>query len=373
MKNFSSFNEDETIRYSRHFSLNEIGTEGQQKLKSAKVLCVGAGGLGSPLLLYLAAAGIGTIGIIDDDKVSLDNLQRQILYDDQTVNMLKTDAAKLQLHKLNPNINIVCFPERLCAKNALDIIKNYDIVADCTDNFASHYLINDACFHLGKPDVFASISKFIGQCSLFNSRKGPCYRCLFPEPPAAHQIPDCNTAGVLGVLPGLLGTIQATEICKWLLQIGTSLVGRVMIVNALPMKFSEIALLRDPDCRLCYHNEKFNDLTQTFREDTMQTNTATEITTQQLIEMIQQKKDIFILDVRTSEEYARGHIENSYLIPLNELPARLHELDKNHNIVVYCQAGYRSFAAMDLLQTNGFNSVVHLKTGFAAWPSKNVA
>lgn len=246
-----SFNADEQKRYSRHFLLNDFGKEAQQRLKAAKVLCVGAGGLASPLLLYLAAAGVGTIGIIDDDRVDLSNLQRQVLYSSSEIGKNKVELARDKLKALNPNCQIIIFNEKLNNENALSIFERFDLITDATDNFATRYLINDACFQLKKPNVYASVFQFEGQCSVFNAEGGPCYRCLFPEPPPEKLIPNCATGGVLGALPGVMGAIQATEIIKLITKIGEPLIGRMLLYDALKMKFREVKINKKPDCKQC--------------------------------------------------------------------------------------------------------------------------
>lgn len=361
---------EEFARYSRHFSLSEVGIAGQEKLKSARVLCVGAGGLGSPLLLYLAAAGIGTIGIIDDDSIDLSNLQRQVLYATQDVSKKKVNIAKAKLAELNPHINIITYAERLDKKNALNIIQNYDVIADGTDNFPTRYLVNDACFYTQKPNVYASIFQFEGQCSVFNAHKdAPCYRCLYDSPPPAGLIPNCAEGGVLGVLPGMMGTIQAIEVIKLILNIGNSLTGRLLTVDALSMRFQEFEIKQHPDCRLCAHHQAF----ETLPDYSLMSCSATvgnidEISVNALYQILQDKnkKNIILLDVREPHEYAISNL-GGVLIPLRELNDRLSELDKNKSYVVHCKSGDRSRKAVKLLQEAGFISVKNLSGGISAW------
>jgi sulfur-carrier protein adenylyltransferase/sulfurtransferase len=377
----SELNQDERLRYSRHFILPEVGIDGQMQLRAAKVLCIGAGGLGSPLLLYLAAAGVGTIGIVDDDRVELSNLHRQVLYSTEDLGKKKAVAAKARIVALNPNIHINIHDIRLTKKNALELIQQYDMVADGTDNFATRYLINDACFHLKKPNVFASIFQFAGQCSVFTMDGGPCYRCLYESPSATGLIPNCAEAGVLGVLPGLLGTIQATEILKLILKIGQPLYGRLLTIDALTMRMREFSLPVNPACKLCAHHQAFETLTESelqsctnppgvipseARDLMNNTYDALSITVQELRDLQQQNADFTLLDVREPFEYEQCNL-NGLLIPLGELSERLDELDKSKLIVVHCKAGPRSQQAVLLLQGAGFNKVKYLVGGILAW------
>lgn len=362
-------NTEELVRYSRHFSLSEVGVAGQEKLKSARVLCIGAGGLGSPLLLYLAAAGIGTIGIIDDDFVDLSNLQRQVLYSTQDVKKKKVDIAKAKLAELNPHINIITYPERLHKKNALGIIQNYDVIADGTDNFPTRYLVNDACFHTQKPHVYASIFQFEGQCSIFNAnRNAPCYRCLYDSPPPAGLIPNCAEGGVLGVLPGIIGTIQAIEVIKLILNIGNPLIGRLLTVDALSMRFQEFEVKQHPDCRLCAHHQAFETLSDySLISCATAIDNIDEISVNALHQLLRYKKEeLILLDVREPHEYAICNL-GGMLIPLRELNNKLFELDKKQSYVIHCKSGERSRKAVKLLQEAGFTSVKNLSGGISAW------
>lgn len=361
----NSLSSEELTRYRRHFTLPNVGIEGQKRLKSARVLCVGAGGLGSPVLLYLAAAGVGTIGIIDDDIIEPSNLQRQVLYTTEDIKQKKAEAAKYRLGKLNPNINIVCYSERLIKDNALKIIKNYDIVADGTDNFASRYLVNDACFHLKKPNVYASIFQFEGQCSVFNTNDGPCYRCLFDSPPPDGLIPNCAEGGVLGVLPGLVGTIQAIEIIKLILNIGKSLAGRLLTINALSMSFQEFKIQRHPSCRLCTFHQPFDTLPN--HDPIACTNlNLLEITVNELYELKQRNASYMLIDVREPYEYSICNLGGN-LIPLSELGNQLTKLDKNQSYIVHCKTGNRSLKAVKIMHDAGFSLVKNLYGGILAW------
>lgn len=362
------FTTEELKRYSRHFTLPEVGTAGQQKLKNARVLCIGAGGLGSPLLLYLTAAGVGTIGVMDNDVVDITNLQRQVLYSTHEVNQKKISAAKAHLNRLNPHVNVITYDQRLTEHNALSILSQYDIIADGTDNFETRYLINDASFHLQKPNVYASIFQFEGQCSVFNAPEGVCYRCLYDSPPPPGLVPNCAEGGVFGVLPGLMGVIQASEVIKLILGIGAPLVGRLLTVDALTMRFQEFKLQRNPECRLCVHQQPFHLLPR-YQESCTMTNIANEhdeITPQQLSQLLESKTDFILLDVREPHEYEICNL-NGYLIPLGQLSDRLNELDKNKLIVVHCKMGGRGQKAVCLLQEAGFKSVKNLAGGILAW------
>ena len=312
-----SFSQKELLRYSRHFVLDEIGLKGQEKLKFAKVLCVGAGGLGSPLLMYLAAAGVGTLGIVDDDKIDFSNLQRQLLYGTHEVGQKKLKIAKEKLHNLNPNVNVALHPARLMDNNALEIISQYDIVADCTDNFPTRYLVNDACFHLQKPNVYASISQFDGQCSVFCAKNGPCYRCLYDAPPPAGLIPNCAEGGVLGVLPGLLGVMQANETIKLILGIGSPLIGRLLTVDTLSMVFDELEIKQNPDCRLCKHHQPFETLPRITSSCAAEAGLTVKQISAKALHQLKSKNNVFLVDVREPYEYEICNIDG-YLIPLRE-------------------------------------------------------
>lgn len=345
-------------RYKRHILLPDVGVSGQQKLSSAKVICIGAGGLGSPVLLYLAAAGVGTLGIVDDDVVDVSNLQRQIIYSEQDLGSKKVHCAKRHLISQNSSTQIHTYEQKLTQQNAMSLLEDYDIAVDCTDNFTSHYLINDICFKSKKPLVAASIHQFEGQCSVFSTPDGPCYRCLYPSKPS--DIPSCQEAGVLGVLPGLLGTLQATEVIKLILGIGQSLKGRLLTVNALTMQFREFILEKNPECVLCHNNPSLSY----FQESRCMQ--IEEVTVNELLELQEQKKDLLVLDVREPSEYETDNI-NGKLIPLGQLADRLDELDRDQLIIVHCKTGGRSSRAVAYLMSEGFKNVKNLKGGITAW------
>lgn len=357
---------EEFIRYSRHFTLPSVGVEGQKKLKTARVLCVGAGGLGSPLLLYLAAAGVGTLGIIDSDGVELSNLQRQILYNTDDLHLSKVNIAKAKLAKLNPNIKIISYKKNLSKINALKIIENFDIVADGTDNFISRYIINDACFHLKKPYVYASVFQFEGHCSVFNAKNGPCYRCLYASPPHEGLIPNCAEAGVFGVLPGLIGTIQAIEVLKLILNIGESLIGKLLTVNTLTMQFQTFAIQGDPNCCLCVYQQPFHTLSYHYSSRECASSVLPEITVQQLWDLKQQNANYILIDVREPYEYAICHL-GGRLIPLSQLKNELATFDKEQFFIVHCKTGCRSQEAVKIMLKDGFCWVKSLAGGIVAW------
>lgn len=354
-----SFCTSEVQRYARHFALPLIGKDGQQKLKNAKVLCIGAGGLGSPALLYLAAAGIGTVGVVDDDAVDLSNLQRQILFTTDDIGNQKSISAKNKLSALNPEINIHTIDLRLSRDNALEIIEPYDLVLDCTDNFYARYLINDACVFLNKPDIYASVLRFEGHCSVFSTPQGPCYRCLFPSPPSPEQIPNCSDAGVIGALPGMLGSIQAMEAIKIILNIGNILSGRLLLIDALSMQFKELTIAKNPECSGCSRSFSFDQLEM---PQTLCLSIEKEIDLDQLRNMQNQNVSFCILDVREQYEYDIGNL-GGQLIPLNQLAHRIHELNKDQDIVIVCQSGQRSKKAAAILENHDFKNVHVLKGG----------
>ena len=369
---------NEIARYSRHLILPEVGMEGQQKLKAAKVLCVGTGGLGAPLTYYLAAAGIGTIGLVDFDVVDESNLQRQIIHSTKDVGRPKIDSAAEKLTALNPNVRIVKHETMLTSANALEIIKDYDIVADGTDNFPTRYLVNDACVLSGnKPNAYGSIFRFEGQASVFATEEGPCYRCLYPEPPPPGLVPSCAEGGVLGILPGLVGVIQATEVIKLILGKGEPLIGRLLLVDSLNMKFRELNLRKNPDCPVCGKNPTVTELIdyQQFcgiapepkvDQVTAIQNGIPQISPKDLKQKLDSGADIFVLDVREPHEYQIANL-GAKLIPLGDLPARASELDKNREIVVHCKSGGRSQKASEFLAQNGFKNVSNLAGGITAW------
>jgi adenylyltransferase/sulfurtransferase len=368
---------EEMARYSRHLILPEVGMEGQQKLKAAKVLCVGTGGLGSPLAFYLAAAGIGTLGLVDFDVVDASNLQRQIIHSTKDIGRPKLDSAAEKLQALNPFLNVVKHETMLTSKNALEIIRPYDIVADGTDNFPTRYLVNDACVLTGKPNAYGSIFRFEGQASVFAAENGPCYRCLYPEPPPPGLVPSCAEGGVLGILPGLVGVIQATEVIKLILGKGEPLVGRLLLVNSLDMRFRELKLRKNPDCPVCGSHptvtelidyQQFCGIVPEQKVAPMQ-NGIPQISVKELKQRLDQGEKVFVLDVREPWEYEVANI-GGHLIPLNDLPSRVAELNPDQEIVVQCKSGGRSQRAAEFLARNGFDKVQNLTGGILAWSSE---
>ena len=373
----ATLSNDEILRYSRHLIMPEVTLEGQKKLKSARVLCVGAGGLGSPLALYLTAAGIGTLGIVDFDVVDYTNLQRQILHHTNDVGRRKLDSAVEKLEAINPFVNIERFDTLLDSSNAIGIFGNFDIIADGTDNFATRYLVNDACVLTGKPNVYASIFRFEGQASIFAAHNGPCYRCLYPTPPPPGLVPSCAEGGVLGVLPGLLGVIQATEVIKLILGTGQPLIGRLLLVDALDMRFRELKVRKNPECPVCSASPTIHELID-YREfcgirgeESAKDNgqSVPEIQPEELKRRIDAGEGLFVLDVREPHEYAICNL-GGHLIPLGELPSRIHELDSSREIVVHCKGGIRSAKAIELLRQYGFQRTFNLAGGILAWSDK---
>ncbi len=369
------FSSDELKRYSRHILLPEVGIEGQQKLKNASVLIVGVGGLGSPLALYLAASGIGRIGIIDFDVVAESNLQRQVLFSHSDLGQKKVNSAREKLQSINPHIGIEIYEESLTSDNAVEIIAKYDIVADGTDNFPTRYLVNDVCMILGKPNVYASIFGFEGQTSVFVKDKGPCYRCLFPSPPNAGSVPSCSEAGVLGVLPGILGTIQATEVIKLILEIGDPLIGRLLTYNALDMSFDEIGVHRNSNCPVCGDNPSTTKpidyeyfCNPGIKEDNSQVNQKIkEMSPSELKDVMDSGQELLLLDIREKNELNICNLADTVHIPMSEVPVRIHELPEDKNIVVICHLGIRSLNIVNFLSNNGFSRVYNLKGGIDAY------
>lgn len=367
----SDLSTDELLRYARHLTLPEVGVEGQTKLRAARVLLIGAGGLGSPAALYLAAAGVGEIGVIDHDAVDLSNLQRQILHDTASIGRGKAASAKARLEGLNPLVRVEAIAERLTSQNAREIVRRFDIVVDGSDNFPTRYLANDASVLEGKPLVYGSIFRFEGQLSLFGTPGGPCYRCLFAEPPAPELIPSCVEAGVLGVLPGIVGTLQALEAIKWILGIGESAAGRLLLIDALRLRFREIAVQRDPACVLCGDAPILQELQDYdafcgvagFAASAMEG----EVDPAALAVQLAGPSGPLLLDVREPWEYAIAHLPGTELIPLGQLAARLGELPRDRELITICHHGVRSATARDVLQRAGFPHVRSLAGGVDAW------
>src|SRR6266566_4670496 len=366
---------DEILRYSRHLIMPEVGMEGQQKLKAARVLCIGAGGLGSPLALYLAAAGVGTLGIVDFDVVDYTNLQRQIIHTTADVGRKKLDSATEKLKAINPFLHIRTFETKLTSENALEIFSDFDIIADGTDNFPTRYLVNDACVLTGKPNVYGSIFRFEGQASVFATKEGPCYRCLYPAPPPPGLVPSCAEGGVLGILPGLVGVIQATEAIKLILGKGEPLISRLLLIDALGMKFRELKLRKNPDCPVCGTHPTvtrlidYNEFCGIRGEETPVTSNVPEMQVEELKRTLEAGEDIFVLDVREPHEYQICNI-GGQLIPLGDLPKRVHELDSSREIVAHCRSGVRSAKAVDFLRQAGFRKVKNLAGGILAWSDR---
>jgi len=368
---------DEIKRYSRHLIMPEVGVDGQRKLKAAKVLCIGAGGLGSPAAMYLAAAGVGTLGIVDFDVVDFSNLQRQIIHGTPDVGRAKLDSAKDRLNALNPNVHIETYDEALSSENAIRLFEPYDVILDGTDNFPTRYLVNDACVLTGKPNAYGSIFRFEGQASVFATKDGPCYRCLYPEPPPPGLVPSCAEGGVFGVLPGIIGVIQATETIKLILGTGEPLIGRFLIYDALRMRFRELKLRKDADCPVCGTHPtvtKLIDYEQFCGVAPHQmTAAAPPVTNSDALTSLELKAEldrgdqVVIVDVREPQEYQINRLPGSLLIPLGDLPKRYVELDPNANIVTQCKSGMRSAKAQDFLRSKGFTRVRNLTGGVLGW------
>ena len=368
-------NNDEIRRYSRHLILPEVGLAGQKKICSTSVLCIGAGGLGSPIAMYLAAAGIGKIGVLDFDSVDFSNLQRQIIHGTEDAGRPKTQSAKETIGSINPHVEVVVHNTRISSENALELIAQYDIVVDGTDNFPTRYLTNDACVLLRKPNVYGSIFRFEGQASVFAPHLGgPCYRCLYPEPPPPGMVPSCAEGGVLGVLPGIIGCIQATEILKLALGKGSSLIGRLLLFNALDMKFRELKLRRDLECPSCGENPSIKQLIDYVEfcgipaEPAVPVQNPDEVTVHDLKKALEDPKlGIRVIDVRDPDEYQIAHIDGVPQIPLGSLPQRFTELDPNQTIYLHCKSGKRSLKAVEFLKQQGFKYVKSVKGGISAW------
>ena len=369
-----SLSAQEVARYSRHLIMPEVGMDGQLKLKAASVLCIGAGGLGSPVAMYLAAAGVGRIGIVDFDVVDHSNLQRQVIHGTPDVGRPKLDSARDRLYAINPEVLVETHDLALSSENALQLLADYDIIVDGTDNFPTRYLVNDACVLLGKPNVYGSIFRFEGQASVFATKGGPCYRCLYPEPPPPGLVPSCAEGGVLGVLPGVVGTIQATEAVKLIIGVGEPLVNRFMIYDALRMRFRELKLRRDPECPVCGDNPTVTELIDydqfcgiTPATSAAEPTTDSDTTVEELKTLLDQNDGVFILDVREPQEFQICRIPTSTLIPLGDLPQRLVELEGRDDMVVHCKSGARSAKAVKLLHEAGFSKTKNLRGGILAW------
>ncbi len=369
----------ELSRYARHLVLPEVGIKGQEKIKAGKVLVVGAGGLGSPALMYLAAAGVGTIGIVDFDNVGETNLQRQIIHSTKEIGNKKTESAKIAIKNINPNIKVETYNKKLTSKNALEIIKKYDAVVDGSDNFPTRYLLNDACVLSKKPLVYGSIFRFEGHASVFNYDNGPCYRCLFPNPPPRNAVPSCTEAGVLGVLPGIIGTIQATEALKIVLGIGDTLSGRFLVYDALSMTFKELKLGKNKNCPICGESPRIKELIDydefcNIMEDEEKSLMDDEISVRQLKELMDDHEDFVLIDVREEPEWDICRIKGAKLIPMsqimNEDVGPLENIEKDRKIVLHCHTGSRSAAVLQILKNKGFKNLKNLVGGIDAWSSE---
>ncbi|MCH7623488.1 MAG: molybdopterin-synthase adenylyltransferase MoeB [Nitrospinae bacterium] len=372
--------QDQINRYSRHLLLPEVGVEGQEKICNAKVLCIGTGGLGAPLGLYLAAAGVGKLGLVDFDVVDFSNLQRQVIHGESTVGKLKVDSAKARLADLNSSIDVVTYNTRLSSENALEIFKDYDIIVDGTDNFPTRYLANDAAVLLDKPYIYGCILRFEGQASVFYAKEGPCYRCLYPEPPPPGLVPSCAEGGVLGILPGIVGLLQANEVIKLILGIGETLVGRLLLFDALAMKFTELKLRKDKNCPICGDNPTIKELVDYEQfcgivpQDDSAVDEALEIDAVEVKKMLDDGRDFKLIDVREPSEYQICKINAATLIPLGEIeakdPAKLNGLGQNDEIVLHCKAGVRSMKAVNALIEMGFSNVRSMRGGILEWSEK---
>ena len=363
-----SLSHEEALRYSRHLILPQVGAEGQERLRSARVLLVGVGGLGSPAALYLAAAGVGTLGLVDADQVDASNLQRQVVHGSGAIGRAKVDSAADRIRDLNPHVRVERIPERLTSGNALDVLHRFDVVVDGSDNFPTRYLVNDACVLLGKPNVYGAIFRFDGQASVFDARRGPCYRCLFAEPPPPDLVPSCAEAGVLGVLPGVIGTLQATETIKLILGVGEPLIGRLLLFDALKLEFRELALAKDPECPVCGAHPTVTTLID---YDAFcgvpAASTQAEISARELAAEREQSRTLVVVDVREPYEIAMAAFPDAVHIPLRQLPARLRELDPHAPLVTLCHHGQRSLRAREILVAAGFSNVRSLAGGIEAW------
>lgn len=366
---------EEIHRYSRHLLIPDVGLEGQRKLKAASVLVVGTGGLGSPVSLYLAAAGVGRIGLVDYDVVDFSNLQRQIVHGESRLGDLKVESARDRLLDLNSEIQVDIYNEFLTSENAFDIAEPYDIIIDGTDNFPTRYLVNDLCVLTGKPNVYGSIYRFDGQASVFDARQGPCYRCLFPEPPPPGLVPSCAEGGVLGVLPGTIGSIQATEALKLILGIGEPLIGRLLLYDALDLSFQSVKLHKNPDCKVCGKHPEVTELIDyedfcgipAHDHEEGSAGAEWDITAPELAQKLGAGEDLRLIDVREPHELEISHLEGAELIPLGQFASRLSDLDSAEDIVLFCKAGTRSARALEILASAGFKKVKNLKGGINSW------
>src|SRR6516162_6391841 len=372
----ASLTNEEILRYNRHLIMPEVGMDGQLKLKAGKVLLIGTGGLGAPLGLYLTAAGVGNIGLVDFDVVDFTNLQRQVTFGTSDVGKPKTEAARARLSNLNPDVKITTYETKLTSENALDLFKDYDVIVDGTDNFPTRYLVNDACLLLGKPNVYGSIFRFEGQVTVFGMPDGPCYRCLYPEPPPPGLVPSCAEGGVLGVLPGIVGSLQALETIKLILGSGDNLIGRLLLFDALGMRFRELKLRKNPKCPMCGANRVITKLIDYYEfcgvrgEEELESDLQVpEITARELKQRLDQGDDLLILDVREPHEYQICNLKG-HLIPLGELPRRVHELDSSREIVAHCRSGTRSARAVDFLRKAGFRKIYNLRGGILSWSTE---
>lgn len=373
-RSHSTLTDRETRRYSRHLVIPEVGVEGQKRLKAARVMIVGAGGLGSPVSMYLAAAGVGKLGLVEFDEVDESNLQRQVLYGDSDIGRPKLQVALERIRDINPLIEVVGHGERIDASNAMSLLADYDLVVDGSDNFPTRYLVNDACVLAGKPNVYGSIFRFEGQSSVFWGARGPCYRCLFPEPPPPGLVPSCAEGGVLGILPAIIGSLQANEVIKLILEIGDPLIGRLVLVDALQARFREVTLRKNPECPVCSASPTLTQLIDYDRfcgitPDQAVTETIN-LGPEGLAAWMEEGRDFVLLDVRTPVEHQTSRLENSLLMPLQTLPRRFEELDRNRHIVVYCHHGNRSAHAVDFLRRMGFDRTFNLVGGIDAWSQR---
>ena len=365
---------EQVMRYGRHLIMPEVGVEGQEKINAAKVLLIGAGGLGSPSALYLAASGVGQMTIIDPDVVDLSNLQRQIIHDTNSVGVPKVESAKKRIAEVNPNVRVTAIMDTINNSNVRQLVREHDIIVDGTDNFETRYMVNDACIFEKKLNVYGSIFRFDGQCTVFGAPDGPCYRCLYPEAPPPGMVPSCAEGGVLGILPGIIGVMQATEAIKIIIGKGKPLVGRLLLYDALEMKFRELKIRKDPSCPVCSAHPTITELQDyayfcgtSAGEGSEDSGPMTVTTASQLKQTLDSGKKVTLLDVREPQEYQITHLEGAKLIPLNDLPSRMNELDTADDIVVYCHHGMRSAKAINLLKKVGFEKLTNLAGGIDAW------